>query len=172
MQNQSDNTSRLAHICLSKSGLSSNLPAVIECFEEQIYDNSTPLSLELFEITHDYKLVKYGGIQNAKLKIINDGELNPQINFKITDSENCSLLKLTMNGELIIRTMRDDSGNHQLSLMLAIPLSPTKDDSRRIQIFTRISVPNSNSAQPLVEAFCNEEDEPLVQKALTMYSLS
>ena len=164
--------SKIAEICLTKCGFKRNLQPILEALEEQLYGNGGALNADEFESSDDYVDMKYGGIASTSLDLINNGIVNRNLDCLFTETEIAWLEYLAIDGRLRVDTMRKDYAVHDISVVIDIPISPTKPSSEKVRTFVRLNDVKWNSSQMSLAASAKEEDIEKVSKAFTLYSLS
>lgn len=172
MENDDIAASKIAEICLNKCGFMRNLQPILETLEEQIYGNGGAINADDFETSDDYVNMQYGGITRTSLDIIKDGQVNRNLDCQFTETEIAWLEYLAIEGKLRLDTIRRDYAVHHISMVLDIPISPTKPSSEKIRTFVRLKDVMWQSSVLSVDARTKDDDVEKANKAHTMYSLS
>ena len=172
METNRNSASKIAEISLQKCGFIRNLQPILEALEEQIYGNGGAINADDFETSDDYVDMQYGGIASTSLDIIKDGKINHNIDCQFTETEITWLEYLAIDGRLCIDTMRKDYAVHDISVVIDIPISPTKASSEKIRAFVQLKDVKWNPSEISIAASTKEEDTEKANKAFTLYSLS
>ena len=167
-----NSVSKIAEICLNKCGFVRHLQPILEAIEEQLYGNGGAINADDFETSDDYVDMKYGGIASTSLDLINNGIVNRNLGCQFTETEIAWLEYLAIDGRLRVDTMRKDYAVHDISVVIDIPISPTKPSSDKVRTFVRLKDVKWNSSEFSIAASTKEEDAEKANKAFTLYSLS
>lgn len=172
MENNDIAASKIAEICLHRCGFIRNLQSILEALEAQMYGNGGAINSDEFETSDDYVNMQYDGIAFTSLDLLKNGVINRNLDFEFTKTEIAWLEYLATKGSLCVDTMRRAYAVHDISIVIDIPISPTKPSSEKVRTFVTLKDVKWNSSEFSVVAGTKKEDVDKANKALTLYSLS
>lgn len=162
---------RVAEFCLTKCGFFRNLQPILEAVEEQIFGDTIPVNSDEFEVSDDYKYMRYTGSVTTSFRLLKDGALTRTIDCKFQDDEFEWLKAIALDGDFTITTTRGNGAVHDFGMVIDAPISPTNLSTDKIWLFVKLNGLRWNCSDFEIGSEVQEADEQKLSKAYSLYSM-
>ena len=167
MTDKTQSSVQLAKLVLQKYGIDQNLKAILVALEERISDQHSPTDAGDLSAIEGLTAAHYAGGVTSNLSI------NLTDNMLDLSADQIQWLTCALRGNVLkLSTTRTGYGDHQIKLMLSIPISPTDLTSDNFWNIITISIPKLDIEQRSILAIVDDDDTDKLEKAMTLYSLS